>query len=237
MTAPWPRTYDRAMTTHHGTRATVLAVALLFGGASAAGLLVGPSAAHAQDDDDDDTAAGGSGGSRGSGQRASGSGATDIGTPFTGQRPFQLDIHGGFAWWGVGAATGVRFGVPILQNGFVSQINNAVYINFGVDFYWIRRGCNNLPGGAFNCDYGPGVGIPVTLHWEFYFNENWSAFAEVGFQFFMHPQFFNNGRYEVYDGGYWFLAALGGSFHINENVLLTLRVGTPYAAFGVTFQF
>src|SRR5688572_32059960 len=30
-----------------------------------------------------------------------------------------------------------RFGIPILHNGFVSSINNAVYINFGADLYWI----------------------------------------------------------------------------------------------------
>ena len=30
---------------------------------------------------------------------------------------------------------------------------------------------------------------------------------------------------------------VGGSFHITDWFLLTLRVGTPYIAFGMTFQF
>lgn len=161
-------------------------------------------------------------------------GRVDINTPHTGGRPFQLDIHGGFTWWGIGAATGVRFGIPIVDNGFVSSINNAVYINFGIDFYWVRWRCGN-PGCSY-WDYGAGLGLPVALHWEFYFNENWSAFVELGVNIFFHPWFWDNGRFDAYDGGYWFLGAVGGSFHINEWFLLTLRVGTPYIAFGITFQ-
>lgn len=162
------------------------------------------------------------------------SGNVDIQQPFNGQRPFQLDIHAGFTWWGVGFASGARFGIPILNNGFIPSLNNAVYINFGVDFYYVRWAYD----GGCNCwDYGVGLGFPVALHWEFYFNENWSAFAEVGFQFFLDPWFFNGGPFDVHDAGYWVLAAVGGSFHINENFLLTLRVGNPYAAFGLTFQF
>ncbi|HBQ11510.1 MAG TPA: hypothetical protein DEF51_10190, partial [Myxococcales bacterium] len=73
--------------------------------------------------------------------------------------------------------------------------------------------------------------------WEFYFNERWSAFAEAGAQFFLHPRFLQGDRYEVYELGYWFVWTVGGSLHLTENVLLTLRVGSPYIAFGVTFQF
>jgi hypothetical protein len=165
-------------------------------------------------------------------------GSVDIGTPHTGSRPFQLDIHAGFTWWGLGFASGARFGIPILNNGFVPSINNAVYINFGLDFYWTRWRCRAVPGrGNCDWDYGAGLGIPVTLHWEFYFNQNWSAFVELGFQVFFHPRFWNDGFFDADEGGYWFVGAVGGSFHINENVLLTLRVGTPYIAFGVTFQF
>lgn len=161
-------------------------------------------------------------------------GNVDISRPFTGQRPFQLDIHAGFEWWGVGFATGARFGIPIMNNGFVPSINNAVYINFGFDFYWARW---RYVGAGNYWDYGAGFGIPVALHWEFYFNEHWSAFAEIGVNVYFHPRFLHGERYDVYDGGYWFLFAVGGSFHVNDWLLLTLRVGSPYIAFGVTFQF
>lgn len=159
--------------------------------------------------------------------------SVDINTPFTGQRPFQLDIHGGFTWWGVGAATGARFGIPLLQNGFISSINNAVYLNFGVDFYWMRWRLH--PGDNRYWDYGAGLGFPVALHWEFYFNESWSAFAELGVNVFLHPVLFHEGHFDPYDAGHWILAQAGGRFHINEWFTLTLRVGNPYVSFGITF--
>lgn len=159
-----------------------------------------------------------------------------IETPHTGSRPFQLDIHGGFTWWGVGAATGIRFGIPILNNGFVDSINNAVYINFGFDTYFLRWRCH-----AGDCnrgyDYNWGFGFPVTLHWEFYFHENWSAFAEIGGQFFIHPAWWNNGNFDWREPGLWFVWTVGGSWHATDWFLLTLRVGSPYVAFGITFQF
>jgi hypothetical protein len=156
----------------------------------------------------------------------------DINRPFTGHRPFQLDLHGGFTWWGWGAATGVRFGIPIVDNGFIDSINNAIYINFGLDFYWIRW--RNRGGGDWEYNYG--FGLPVTLHWEFYFSDQWSVFFELGGQFFIHPRWINGDPFDAYDGGHWFVAQAGASFHVNEWFLLTLRVGTPYVAFGLTFQ-
>jgi hypothetical protein len=157
--------------------------------------------------------------------------AVDINTPFTGQRPFQLDVHAGFTWYGVGLATGARFGIPILNNGFIPTLNNSVYINFGFDFYYVRCGCRD------DNYYGFGFGIPVALHWEFYFNENWSAFAEVGFQIFFHPRYIDGQPYDPYDAGYWFLVAVGGSFHVTDFFLITVRLGNPYVAGGITFQF
>ncbi|MCB9594153.1 MAG: hypothetical protein H6719_15585 [Sandaracinaceae bacterium] len=166
------------------------------------------------------------------------SGRSYIERPHTGGRPFQLDIHGGFTWWGVGAATGIRFGIPLVENGFVDSINNAVYLNFGFDFYWIRWRCQSLGmGNCNNWDYNAGFGFPVTLHWEFYFSENWSAFAEVGGQFFIHPAWWDHGNFDWREPGMWFVWTVGGSFHVSENFLLTLRVGSPYIAFGLTFQF
>jgi hypothetical protein len=84
--------------------------------------------------------------------------------------------------------------------------------------------------------YGAGFGIPVTLHWEFYFNDTWSAFAEIGFQVFFHPRFFENGDFYA-DAGAWVIAMVGGSLHFSEAIALTLRFGNPYVAIGLTFQF
>ncbi len=151
---------------------------------------------------------------------------TSIRVPFSGRRPMQLDVHGGFSHFGLGAAAGVRFGIPIVQNGFVPSINNAVYINFGGDFYWDRWGDR----------YGPAVGVPVTLHWEFYFTDRWSAFAELGVNVYFSPAFLRGDGWG-WSPGHWICGAVGGRFFITSSIALTLRLGNPYSAFGVTFLF
>jgi hypothetical protein len=105
----------------------------------------------------------------------------DIRTPFHGTRPYQLDFHAGLSWYGFGFAGGARFGIPILHNGFIPSLDNAVYINFGGDFYFVDDRCFG-GGGGCNREYRFALGFPVALHWEFYFDDTWSAFAELGFQ-------------------------------------------------------
>jgi hypothetical protein len=155
-----------------------------------------------------------------------------IGTPFTGTRPWQLDFHGDFLWYGWGIGGGARLGIPIMHNGFVDSIDNAIYLNFGIDTYYVD---DFGYGGAGIHHYGFGLGIPVTLHWEFYFNDTWSAFGEVGFQVYLGPTIFDNNPNGWYaDPGAWVIAMVGGTLHFNEVIGLTLRVGNPYVALGIT---
>jgi len=159
----------------------------------------------------------------------------NINTPHTGGRPFQLDVHGGFTWWGFGAVAGARFGIPLVDNGFISSINNAFYLNFGADFYFVRCNC-----GGGRDEYHPGFGLPVAAHWEFYFSSMWSIFAEVGVNVYFHPGWLrdNNRGFFDHDGvGAWFLGAVGARLAFNEWFGLVLRVGTPYSSFGMTFSF
>ena len=153
--------------------------------------------------------------------------------PHTGGRPLQLELHAGVSWFGFGLATGMRFGVPLVKNGLMPGLNNAFYLNFGADFYWVE-----CPGYSCNGrNYGAGVGFPVTLHWEFYFSDKLSAFAELGRQVFLHQRFIAGDRFDVYDPGYWIVGAVGGSYRVHQNVALTVRVGVPYTAAGITFLF
>ena len=162
-----------------------------------------------------------------------------IDQPFTGTRPFQLEFHGGLAWYGFGFAGGARFGIPLLQNGFIPSLDNAVYLNFGVDAYFVDEpGCRVRGGGVCTYDgYGFAMGFPVALHWEFYFNDMWSAFAEIGFQVFLPPSLFRGyGADYTNHIGQWVVAAVGGSLHLGDVVALTLRVGNPYISFGITLN-
>jgi len=153
--------------------------------------------------------------------------------PHSGSRPVTLDIHVGPSWYGVGLATGVRLGIPLVKNGFIPNLNNAVYLTVGADFYYIRYGAD--PDDV----YGPGFGFPVGLHWEFYFTEKLSAFAEIGANIFIGPWVFDNDadlRFGNYPGA-WLMFAVGGKYWVNDNFALMVRLGTPYAAFGISLAF
>lgn len=153
-----------------------------------------------------------------------------IQTPFAGQRPFQLDAHAGFAWNGFGFAGGARFAFPVMHNGFIPFLNNAAYVNVGADFYYIR-----VPGiTGYKGAYYPGLGLPVALQWEFYFSDRWSAFAELGVNIFLDPWLFQGQGMRAL-AGYWIVAGVGGRYHFNDFIAITLRLGNPYAVFGVTF--
>jgi hypothetical protein len=160
----------------------------------------------------------------------------EIRTPFTGTRPYQLDIHGGLSWNGWGLNTGARFGIPLMHNWFIDSIDNALYLNFGFELYYADELGYSTPDHS----YFVGFGIPITLHWEFYFNDTWSVFAELGFQVYFPPAFVdgNSGHSNYFvDAGGWVVAMAGGTLHFNEVIGLTLRVGNPYVAIGVTFYF
>jgi hypothetical protein len=157
-------------------------------------------------------------------------GQSIIKRPFGGSRPMQLDVHAGFSFVGRGLATGARFGIPLMHNGFIKSINNAVYINFGLDLYFVNYKY------ARNDSYAVGLGIPVTLHWEFYFTPRWSAFGEVGPNIYIHPGALKGHGWD-WSPGHWFTAGVGGRFFLSESMALTLRLGTPYSSFGVTFMF
>ena len=51
------------------------------------------------------------------------------------------------------------------------------------------------------------------------------------------PSLFHRG-YIDYDGwvGAWIIGCVGGSLHLGDVVALTLRVGNPYVAIGITLN-
>lgn len=155
--------------------------------------------------------------------------ATDITVPFTGERPHTFDLHAGFAWYGYGAAVGGRYKIPVVDNGFVPSIDNSVSITFGADLYFANYYAPN--GDAY---YGTGIGVPVTMAWDFWFTDEWSAFGEAGVNLYV-----GNGLFRGYGfgrfGSQWLVTAVGGRYHFNEKMALIGRLGSPYAAIGIEF--
>lgn len=145
----------------------------------------------------------------------------------SGSRPFTLDAPVvGLDFYGLGLTAGVRLGIPIVASGFIPSINNAVYIHVGADFYYTGNGKR---------EYGVAIGLPVMLHWEFYFTQKWSAFAEVGVNVYLNSELFRGKGF--LPGARWFIGAVGGKLHISSHFALVLRVGSPYTSFGLSFAF
>jgi hypothetical protein len=129
---------------------------------------------------------------------------------------------------------GVRFGIPIVSNGFVTTINNSVAISFGLDWVhydwcWYHLNCS--------ADY---FAFPVTMQWNFYVAQHWSVFGEPGLVIF-------HGFYtgcppgdvcpaEPTDTGVYPALYLGGRYHFNDTTALTMRLGFPFAlSLGISF--
>jgi hypothetical protein len=149
----------------------------------------------------------------------------------------EIEPHAVFGWDGVyatdGYGLGVRFGIPIVQNGFIESINNSVAITFGVD--WVHY---NWCWWHGNCDANY-LDFPVAMQWNFFVARRWSVFGEPGL--FIYHGFVNdcpNGP--MCPGGPHITGVepaifLGGRYHLSEGVALTMRIGFPSFSFGVSF--
>jgi hypothetical protein len=144
-----------------------------------------------------------------------------------------------------GLGVGFRGTVQLLHNGFIPKINNSVGIGFGLDWAHYQhddargycthyetlsatRVCTEVNGssGGFAHNY---VFLPVVLQWNFWFDPHWSAFAEPGFAFVFHE----HGTFDFEP----FVFYLGGRYHFNDRIALTMRVGYPTFSLGASFLF
>jgi hypothetical protein len=140
----------------------------------------------------------------------------------------------GEAYHAGGYGLGGRFSIPIVHNGFVPAINNSVAISFGIDWLhydwcWYNGSC-----AANYFDF------PVALQWNFYVAQRWSVFGEPGIVL----SFGSYGDCGLaanqcpgHPSGTGLEPALfiGGRYHINDKMSLTMRIGFPSFSFGLSF--
>ncbi|WP_437732917.1 hypothetical protein [Sorangium sp. So ce1335] len=111
---------------------------------------------------------------------------------------------------------GFRATIELADPAFIPRLNNTVGISFGLDIT--------------NCTYcyrDYTIWSPVTMQWNFFFNDQWSAFADIG------GVLRTDGFYEeVYLD---FVTMVGGRYHFNDDISLTMRIGYPFFSFGVSF--
>jgi hypothetical protein len=153
-----------------------------------------------------------------------------------------------------GFGAGARFSIPLVDNGFVSTINNNVAISFGID--WLHYS----GVGCYYYYYGPGRGpypcyavgdvnylfFPVAMQWNFFVAQKWSVFGEPGlaiyhgwFDYCANAPAAPPGTPQCVNPtstGVDFAFYLGGRYHFNEHVALTMRIGYPTFSFGVSFM-
>lgn len=106
---------------------------------------------------------------------------------------------------------GFRGTVVILDNGFIKTINNSVGITFGADVFFGR--------GTLL--------IPVGMQWNFWLSTHWSVFAEPGIVLAANR---DRGR-DLLHPSIW----VGGRYHINDRIALTMRLGYPAFSIGASF--
>jgi hypothetical protein len=160
---------------------------------------------------------------------------------------FELEPHLLFGWDniypGSGFGLGGRFAIPIVQNGFVPTINNSVAISFGLDFlHHSATNCFVFQGATYGCGDANFLYFPVTMQWNFYVAQKWSVFGEPGI--FIYHGFFdancppgggNACNYFPSDTGIRPAFYVGGRYHFNDKVSLTMRIGFPTISVGVSW--
>ncbi len=107
---------------------------------------------------------------------------------------------------------GFRGTVVIVDNGFVKSINNSVGITFGLDAFFSDRTT---------------FFIPVGMQWNFWLTTHWSVFGEPGIGFAANQ---DKGRDLLHP-----ILMVGGRYHFNDKVSLTLRLGYPAISVGASF--
>lgn len=117
---------------------------------------------------------------------------------------------------------GFRVGMPVLEQGFISTLNNNVVLNAGADLL-------SWP----DPDYGVvGAIVPIMLQWNFYLLPQWSVFSEGGiaFQHWLSQRASGDTRTFFI----WPDMSVGGRFYLRPDAYpaLILRLGYPS---GVTF--
>jgi hypothetical protein len=119
-----------------------------------------------------------------------------------------------------GFGPGFRGTVVLVDNGFVSSINNSVGIGFGLDWVFYGDHCSG-PANNQVCDTTSDVLLPIVMQWNFWLHPSWSVFGEPGIVIHAH----GGDHHLDLD---WFTIYGGGRYHFNDSIALTMRLGAPF---------
>jgi len=136
-------------------------------------------------------------------------GAAEVGPRF--------DVHLTLGWYAA-AGGGLRVDLPVVREGLIDVAEDDLRITLGAEVLWY-----------WSQDDQIGFYPLAALQWNFYLNEQWSVFPEVGFVLmFPRPHFWRT-----------FIAplvSLGARYHFSPRNAFLVRVSWPHGLqLGVTF--
>ncbi len=104
---------------------------------------------------------------------------------------------------------GFRGTIVLSDSGFIRSVNDTVGLGFGID--WTRDT----------------MWVPIVMQWNFWLSDHWSVFAEPGIALRFRDDYHDlSPDLTLYGGGRWLFA---------PGVSLTLRIGYPAFAAGISF--
>lgn len=148
--------------------------------------------------------------------------------------------------YGSGAGIGVRGTFVLAPEGFIRGVNDSVALGVGLDYarydgalalQGFRDQCLHFepgPDGTSVCTQVTSNGgsysylfVPIVMQWNFWLPRRFSAFGEPGIDVYL----LGNHGFDIGPALY-----VGGRFQIADRITLTLRIGYPTLAFGVSFM-
>jgi hypothetical protein len=90
----------------------------------------------------------------------------------------RFDVHASLGWWWAFGA-GFRVDIPLVADGFIDgRVEDEFAITFGVEGQFVSWGNNRCNG--YGCWGDWSVWPNVAAQWNFYLNDKWSIFPELG---------------------------------------------------------
>jgi len=144
----------------------------------------------------------------------------------------RFDVHLDFGWhqaFGVG----FRVDIPIVPDGLVDGVQDELALSPGAEFFfWNWRSRRNRDEYLYYGDMG--IWPLLALQWNFYLNDKWSIFPELGIAFFWYWDDFDGGR-NTHFGAHPFLG-FGARYHFSSRNALLMRINWPAGLqIGITF--
>lgn len=147
-----------------------------------------------------------------------------------------LGFHGAF---GIGG----RADIPIVPDGLIEGVDDELAISPGIDvfFYSFSRYCHR--GVCYAGDQTVAIWPLIAAQWNFYINELWSLFPELGLVMLINDDYYYYGYYD--DDVYYAdraavyirpFISFGARYHFNDRNALLFRIGWPAGLqVGITF--